>query len=63
MNTTRDDFLKTMISICKHCGGSVALRNPSGKCDHLYWPDCLTDEARLANGYPVLPQTPKKGSA
>lgn len=37
--------------VCAHCGGSVAIRNPRGYCDHLYWPDNLTDEAKRANGY------------
>ncbi len=36
---------------CKHCGGDIAIRNPRGDCDHLYWPDMLTDEAKQANGY------------
>lgn len=36
---------------CKHCGGEIAIRNPTGKCDHLYWPDNLTDEAKIANGF------------
>jgi len=43
--------------ICKHCGGKIAIRNPTGKCDHLHWPDILTDEAKRANGFhPVLRQ-------
>lgn len=41
---------------CKHCGGEIAIRNPSGVCDHLYWPDCLTDEAKLANGFKPVEQ-------
>lgn len=36
---------------CAHCGGLVAVRNPTGVCDHLYWPDSLTDEAKRANGF------------
>ena len=24
---------------CPHCGGDIAVRNPTGKCDHLYYPD------------------------
>jgi hypothetical protein len=29
--------------ICDHCGHDVALRNPSGVCDHLYYPEyCAT---------------------
>lgn len=37
--------------LCAHCGGMVAIRNPRGDCDHLYWPDLLTEEAKRANGY------------
>lgn len=37
--------------ICAHCGFPKSIRNPSGTCDHLYWPDCLTEEAKRANGY------------
>jgi hypothetical protein len=41
--------------ICQHCGGPIEIRNPSGFCDHLYWPDMLTDEAKRANGFrPVV---------
>jgi hypothetical protein len=25
--------------ICKHCGEPIAIRNPSGYCDHLHYPD------------------------
>lgn len=38
-------------NLCKHCGGKSSVRNPTGTCDHLCWPDGLTDEARLANGF------------
>lgn len=31
------------MSVCKHCGGKLEIRNPSGYCDHLYYPDnCST---------------------
>ena len=34
--------------ICKHCGGDVRIRNPSGYCDHLYYPDyCKTCKKNL----------------
>lgn len=42
-----------MTDTCRHCGGSIEIRNPTGACDHLYWPDNLTDEAKRANGLPV----------
>lgn len=40
--------------ICPNCQGSVHVRNPSGSCDHLYWPDMLTEEAKQKIGQPVL---------
>lgn len=43
--------LEAPIEKCAHCGGLVAIRNPRGDCDHLYWPDNLTEEAKRANGY------------
>lgn len=27
---------------CPHCKGSLAVRNPTGKCDHLYYPENCT---------------------
>lgn len=24
---------------CPHCGGDIEIRNPTGTCDHLYYPD------------------------
>jgi hypothetical protein len=24
---------------CNHCGGDIAIRNPKGFCDHLYYPE------------------------
>lgn len=39
------------VPMCAHCGGMQAIRNPRGDCDHLYWPDNLTEEAKRANGY------------
>ena len=39
------------MNTCKHCGGPIHIRNPRGDCDHLNWPDNLTDEAKAANGY------------
>lgn len=26
--------------ICIHCNQDIRIRNPSGFCDHLYYPDC-----------------------
>ena len=43
-----------MDGMCKHCGGDIAVRNPTGDCDHLYWPDMLTDDAKRANGFVLV---------
>jgi hypothetical protein len=32
-----DDW--TMEDMCPDCGGPIMVRNPSGHCDHLYYPD------------------------
>jgi hypothetical protein len=50
---TRGDEMQDEL-MCKHCGGPIAIRNPSGACDHLYWPDYLTDEAKLTNGFALV---------
>jgi len=26
-------------ALCPDCGGPIAVRNPTGKCDHLYYPE------------------------
>lgn len=41
----------TDAALCKHCGGPKGIRNPTGSCDHLYWPELLTEEAKTANGF------------
>ena len=51
MNTTST---ATCPALCKYCGGEIAIRNPTGKCDHLYWPEYLTDEAKRANGFVLV---------
>lgn len=45
-----EERFDTETSICKHCGEPIALRNPSGHCDHLFWPDNLSAAALVANG-------------
>ena len=27
--------------VCIYCGGPKSVRNPTGNCDHLYWPDMI----------------------
>lgn len=39
-----------MTDKCKHCGEPIAIRNPSGHCDHLFWPENLSAAALVANG-------------
>lgn len=39
-----------MTGKCKHCGEPIAIRNPSGHCDHLFWPENLSAAALVANG-------------
>lgn len=34
------------MDVCPNCGGKIAIRNPTGNCDHLYWPEYLTPEAK-----------------
>lgn len=51
MNNDRTDTDPDCSKLCKHCGGPKAIRNPTGNCDHLFWPDMLTDEAKRANGF------------
>lgn len=52
MNSSkREDMNYGKTGVCKSCGGPVVARNPTGGCDHLYWPDNLTLEAKQANGY------------
>lgn len=53
---------KTKRRLCKHCGGPIETRNSTGTCDHLYWPENLTDEAKRANGFDTETQQsePKK---
>ena len=51
-----------MDGICKHCGGEIAIRNPKGFCDHLYYPEnctvCSTRELEI-QGRPMLTFTVK----
>lgn len=30
---------ETINNVCPDCGGDIRIRNPTGKCDHLYYPD------------------------
>ena len=39
-----------MTGKCKHCGEPIAIRNSSGHCDHLFWPENLSAAALVANG-------------
>jgi hypothetical protein len=35
----RNFIEKGLVSICKHCGKDLSIRNPTGYCDHLYYPE------------------------
>ena len=40
--------------VCLHCGHSVAIRNPSEICDHLYYPECCSVcKEKAKNGQPL----------
>ena len=39
--TTFEDYVADA-TICPDCGGLIAIRNPSGHCDHLYYPEYKT---------------------
>ncbi len=45
MKNTREKDVK----ICPHCGLDLAIRNPSGFCDHLYYPEYCKVCAKIAN--------------
>ncbi|KKN17002.1 hypothetical protein LCGC14_0970100 [marine sediment metagenome] len=32
--------------ICPDCNGEIKIRNPTGKCDHLYYPEYKQDALR-----------------
>ena len=34
---------------CKWCDGLIRIRNPTGDCDHLYYPDCVNKEFNEGN--------------
>ncbi len=41
-----------MEKICQHCGYPIELRNPSGFCDHLYYPDsCEVCKGKASSGF------------
>lgn len=44
---------------CPHCGGDIAVRNPSGYCDHLYYPDNCKICAHWNEGAAYSPTTQK----
>ena len=39
---------------CNHCGMDKAIRNPSGYCDHLYYPEYCDVCLKAAGGIDVL---------
>lgn len=54
--TARDGALsvtdKSGRPLCPDCGSPIAIRNPTGNCDHLYYPDYKPHTASVANPVP-----------
>ena len=42
------------VVLCAHCGMDIGIRNPSGYCDHLYYPEyckiCRKRDAKCTCG-------------
>ena len=36
--------------VCEHCHGLVSVRNPTGTCDHLYYPEAWSVCDERING-------------
>lgn len=36
-----------MSRTCPNCGGDIAIRNPTGRCDHLYYPENVPKKEKL----------------
>ena len=48
MTSPTPDSVKVAKSVaCLHCNGDVEIRNPTGSCDHLYYPDCCKTCQRI----------------
>lgn len=45
--------------LCLHCGGEIAIRNPTGLCDHLYYPENC-DVCNINNIKPYLSEADLK---
>jgi len=57
----KTEFIETLEldpSICGHCGEPVEIRNNSGYCDHLYYPEncdyCRTKKMKKENLTPII---------
>lgn len=37
--------------ICPHCKEEIAIRNPSGNCDHLFYPDSCKECQEIIGKY------------
>lgn len=46
--------IDSSVLLCRYCGGEVARRNLTGNCDHLYWPDMVTTQAKIANRFRLV---------
>jgi hypothetical protein len=47
--------------VCSHCGRDKRIRNPSGYCDHLYYPDSCKICQRMETKEPGVEKEPKVG--
>lgn len=59
-----DDSGKKQSDYCPDCGGLIDIRNPTGKCDHLYYPEykSLSQPSNLQNDAVGI-HTPWSGDA
>ena len=40
----REAYDKVIKGVCPRCDGAIEIRNPTGKCDHLKYPENLDKE-------------------
>ena len=38
--------MRNQEKICPNCGGLIKIRNPTGECDHLYYPENLKNDVK-----------------
>ncbi len=49
VDTAPEGFANTLLlgadDLCPNCNGLIRIRNPTGKCDHLYYPENVPKDA------------------